>query len=74
MPASRENKLFWMLIIGASFLLAVGIAAMPAPAVANNVPILNAWRVIMGMLAIVFIKRLADALPRIRVISLRNLS
>ena len=37
---------------------------MPSPAVANNVPILNTWRVIMGMLAIVFIKRLADALPR----------
>ena len=74
MPASRENKLFWMLITGASFLLAVGIVALHSPIVVNNVPLLHAWRVITAMLAIVLIKRLADELPRIRVISLRNLS
>ena len=73
MSASTDNNLFWMLVIGASFLLAVGIAAAPSPAVAHNVPILHAWRVIMAMLAIVFIKRLYDVLPRRRVVTLRNL-
>ena len=75
MPASTENNLFWLLIIGASFLLAVGIVTMPSPAVAINVPILHAWRFIMGLLAIVFIKRLVDVLPRprVRAVSLRNL-
>jgi uncharacterized membrane protein len=73
MSASTDDNLFWMLVIGASFLLAVGIAAMCSAAVATNVPLLHAWRVIVAMLAIVFIKRLADALPRVRVVSLRNL-
>ncbi len=73
MSASTDDNLFWMLVIGASFLLAVGIAAMCSAAGAANVPLLHAWRVITAILAIVFIKRLADVLPRVRVVSLRNL-
>ena len=74
MSDSTENNLLWMFVIGASFLLAVGIVAIHSPAVAINEPLLHAWRVIMGMLAIVFIKRLVDVLPRprVRAVSLRN--
>jgi uncharacterized membrane protein len=73
MSSSTDNKLFWMLVIGLSFLLAVGIAAMYPHVVAKNEPLLYAWRVIMAMLAIIFIKRLVDVLPRVRWVSLRNL-
>jgi hypothetical protein len=62
-----------MLVIGMSFLLAVGVATIYFPAVANNESLLRAWRVIMAMLAIIFIKRLVDLLPRVRMVSLRNL-
>jgi len=73
MSASTDKNLFWTLVIGMSFLLAVGVSAIYFPVVANNESLLRAWRVIGAMLAIIFIKRLVDVLPRVRVVSLRNL-
>ena len=73
MSASTDKNLFWTLVIGMSFLLAVGVSAIYSPVVANNESLLHAWRVIGAMLAIIFIKRLVDVLPRVRVVSLRNL-
>ena len=73
MSANSDKNLFWMLVIGMSFLLAVGVSAIYFPAVANHNSLLHAWRVIMALLAILFIKRLADMLPRVRVVPLRNL-
>ena len=66
MSSSTDNKLFWMLIDGISFLYAVGVGALYFPAVANHEPLLHAWRIITAMLAIIFIKRLVDVLPRVR--------
>jgi len=71
--SSADKNLFWMLVIGMSFLLAVGVSAIYFPVVANNELLLRAWRIIVALLAIVFIKRLVDMLPRTRVVSLRNL-
>ena len=68
MSSSTDNKLFWMLIDGISFLYAVGVGALYFPAVANHEPLLHAWRIITAMLAIIFIKRLVDVLPRVRVV------
>ena len=73
MPASSDKNLFWMLVIGMCFLLAVGVTAIYFPAVANHDSLLHAWRVITALLAIIFIKRLAGMLPRIRVMTLQNL-
>jgi hypothetical protein len=75
MSDSTENNLLWLLIIGTSFLLAVGVVTLCPAMVATNEPLLHAWRFIMGMLAIVFIKQLVDVLPhpRVRAVSLQNL-
>ena len=72
MSASTDRNLFWMLVIDMSFLLVVVVTAIHLPAVANNEPLLHAWRIIMAMSAIIFIKRLVDVLPRVRLVSLRN--
>jgi hypothetical protein len=73
MSASTDKNLFWTLVIGMSFLLAVAVSAIYFPVVANNEPLLRAWRVIGAMLAIIFIKRLVDVLPRVRVVPLRSI-
>ena len=72
MSASTDKNLFWMLVIDMSFLLIVVVTAIYLPAVANNEPLLHAWRIIMAMSAIIFIKRLVDVLPRVRPVSPRN--
>jgi hypothetical protein len=69
MSARAEKNLFGMLVIGMCFLLAVGVSAIYFPAVANNEPLLHAWRFILTLLAIIFVKRLFDSLPRIRFVS-----
>jgi hypothetical protein len=68
MPASSEKNLFWMLVIGMCFLLAVAVSAKYFPAVGNHASLLHAWRIIMALLAIIFIKRLADMTPRVRMV------
>ena len=76
MSSFVENSFFWALVIGAGFLAAVAIAAFAPvyfPAVAHNGPLLQAFRCLVPLLAIVFIGRLKDALPRARIVSLQNL-
>jgi hypothetical protein len=70
MSDSAEKKLLWLLVIGLCFLLAVGVSAIYLPAVANNEPLLRAWRIITALLAIIFIKQLIDVLPRDRFVVL----
>jgi hypothetical protein len=73
MSSSSDKNMFWMLVIGMCFLLAVAVSAKYFPMVANHASLLQAWRIIMASLAIILIKRLADMAPRIRTVTLRNL-
>jgi membrane glycosyltransferase len=76
MSSSVTNSFFWALVIGASFLAAIRIATFAPiyfPTVAQNQPLLDGWRCIAAIFGIVFIMRLLDALPRVRVVTLRNL-
>jgi hypothetical protein len=76
MSTSVKNSFLWVLIIGASFLAAVRIAAFAPvyfPSVAQDAFLLNGWKYIAALFAIAFMVRLLDALPRARVVTLRNI-